>query len=148
MWARSRQHAVRVAGMVGFGPRDLVLSAPVVLTPRWQKIMVPVIPRRAAAVADIGIQSRVRKPVSFDIDGVLVSAAGVPGGGPPTAREEARAFQAARYADPLPAQSLGAESGSRTLLAALAGGATGLLAALASLAAVLAARRRREQYSE
>ena len=144
MWARARQRRVRVAAILGV-PVDVRSAHPVALTPSWQRMEVRWTPRRGLGSAEVGVQTRGRGAVSFDLDGVLLSTPGVTGGGSPTAQAEAQAFRAARFADALPARSIGAAHSSRTVTGALVGGAAGLLAGLLGTAAGLAARRRRRE---
>jgi hypothetical protein len=144
-WVRSRQPGVRLSVVLGASPRDYAAGRSVVLTRRWRRIGVTWIPRQTESSAEVTLQSTRRRAVIFDVDGVLLSAPGVPGGGTPSQATETRAFRAIPFARALPARPIGTVTVSSTLVGALVGGGAGLLAALIGVAAGRLARRSREQ---
>ena len=145
IWARSRQPGVHVTGVLGIAPGGVARTPPAVLGRDWRRIVVSWVPRRTVVTADVGLVTGERRPVTFDIDGVVVSQAGVTDAPGAITPSESQALRAARYATALPARSIGSSGGSRTLSGALVGGAVGLMAGVAGVAAGLGARRRREQ---
>jgi len=134
-WVRAPRGRAALRLAFGAAPEDVADGRTVLVSRRWTRITVRWVPQLQVGSAEIDVQVNAAGAVTFDADQVSVTS---PGG---KLVQIPRLDIPDRYRLAARAQAAG-QLHSKTVTAALVGGAIGLLAAAAGLAAGALARRR------